>query len=93
VEGISPENAILVSYSPEPECCAGHFAGLVLTAEARFLEFDVELRLGRRAEVIDVTDETDTRERIPAIGTTDGHLALRLLETLTSEGMVHGRSL
>jgi hypothetical protein len=88
-EELGPDKAILVSYSAEPVCCKDHFAGLVLTHDRRFFEFDIELGSGNRVDVNDVTDSTDTRARIPAIGTSDGHLALCLLEKLMSQGRIN----
>jgi hypothetical protein len=85
--GLGPETAVLVRYSPEPVCCADCFSGLLLTVRSRFFQFDIELGASGEAKIADVTASTDTDTRKRGIGTTDGYLALQLLETLKSEGL------
>ena len=93
--GLSRDSAILVEdQTPSEACCPDTFAGQLLDVDRRFLEFEIVLGDMESADryeefhVRDVTARTDVRPRIPGIGTSDGWLAIELLEQLQAEGSV-----
>ena len=94
--GVSRDSAILVDdRTPSQECCEGVFAGLLLTADGRFLEFEFDVPAGAGVasveKLTDVTAETSTDARAPGIGTSDGFLAHELLTALQAEGRLTSR--
>ncbi|MEM7247848.1 MAG: hypothetical protein AAF533_21095 [Acidobacteriota bacterium] len=82
--GLTETTALLVEDGTPPPCCAGFFAGRLLTTDERFLDFEVED--GELIRCEDVTGEVDVSPRIRGVGTSDGWLALVLLRRWVREG-------
>ena len=94
--GVGPRGAVILeNRTPPQECCAGTYAALLLTAQGKFVDFEIDLDWEPRSQAPikwnDVTYETTVDERVPAIGTSDGWLALRLFDELEAEGVLDPR--
>ena len=87
---------ILEDRTPPQECCGGTYGALLLTADGKFVDFEIDLDWEPRAEAPvkwrDVTAETDVDERVPAIGTSDGWLAMRVFDELEAKGILDART-
>jgi hypothetical protein len=85
-KGIAQDLSVLVEdRTPPPSCCESIFAGLILLATGRFLEFEIHTDLADSEGAVvlrDVTEQVSVAPRVRGIGTTDGYLALELLRRL-----------
>lgn len=92
--GIGQNSAIQVDDTTPPETDfephPKEYGGVFLTNERRFIQATFNLETPNSEPEItewsDVTDTTDVSRQLPGIGTSDGWLALELLEKLISNG-------
>ena len=89
-QGLGPDHTILfMDETPPQECCEGKYGGVVLTADRSFIRFWIDLHDHcPTLQYSDVTSSVNVDKRTRGIGTTDGWLALQLLEHRLADGTV-----